>query len=108
MRPGALRHYVTFYSDTSGDETIDPTWTAVAHLTDWPSNVVAESGQEGYGRSDSQLEATTSYLITTRYSADITPRLQIVDHLGRTHVIKSVIDVEGRERQIEIRTTGVN
>jgi len=108
MKPGRLRHYVTFYEDTSSSESLVPTWTAVSHLTDWPSQVVPESGAESYGRNENQIEATTTYTIRTRFSADITPRLQVVDHLSRTHTIVSVVDVDGLGRWLEIKTTGVN
>ncbi len=105
MKPGRLRHYVTFYEDTSTDETLDPTWSAVAHLTDWPCDVVPISSSESYSRNETQIEATTTHLITTRYSADITARLQVVDHLGNTHTIETVVDVDGRGRDLELKTT---
>lgn len=105
MRAGRLRHNCTFYEDTSDDESLDAIWTAVGHLTDWPCNVVPVSGAETFSRNDTQLEATTTHKIETRYSADITTRLQIVDHLGNTHTIESVIDKDGRARQLELKTT---
>ena len=108
MRSGTLRHRCTFYEDTADDETIDPTWAKVAKLTDWPCNVVPSGADESDSRNESQIESTTDFTINTRYHADITSRLQMIDHKNRTHTISNVISQDGHDRELMLKTTVVN
>ena len=107
MRAGRLRHLIDFYQDDADSETIDPDWVVVDKLKNWPADVVQLSAQETAARLRDQIEVTATHQVTTRYHADITEALQLVDHLGRTHAISQVIDNDGRQRSLTLQTTVV-
>lgn len=105
-RAGRLRHYCDFIEDTSADGSETPTFdTNNPTLANWPCNVYDVAGQETFrGR---QLEATTTHVVDTRYSATITATMQIVDHLSRTLEIISITDRSGRQRYLELHCAEV-
>jgi len=100
---GMLRHKITIeqfatVADGGGGSTI--TWTATAANTNIWSKVRPASGNERFHAM--RTEADTTHVIITRWKTGITPAMR-VNFNGRLMQIKSVINVEERDKWMEIR-----
>lgn len=101
MRAGTLRERVelVWFQPTDGGEWGQPhgTWTTWA--TVW-ANVTATGGGEIV--KDDAPQASTTYTVRMRYRDDVTAEDRLVRR-GKTLEIVSVIDPDGRRRELLIQ-----
>lgn len=103
MRAGRLRHSVTLQSksvsrDAAGGESI--TWTTFA--TVW-AEVQPLSGREYVAMR--QAQADVAVRVRMRYVAGVNPAMRVV-HGSAIYNVLEVIDVAGRQRELELMCTG--
>jgi SPP1 family predicted phage head-tail adaptor len=100
---GMLRHKIniesfTAVSDGAGGSTV--TWAATpANTNIWCKVRPASGGERFYAM---RTEADTTHVIITRWKTGITPAMR-VNFGGRLMQIKSVINIEERDKWMEIR-----
>lgn len=103
MRAGRLRHSVTLQSksvsrDAAGGESI--MWTTFA--TVW-AEVQPLSGREYVAMR--QAQADVAVRVRMRYVAGVNPAMRVV-HGSAIYNVLEVIDVWGRQRELELMCTG--
>ena len=98
MRAGELRHRVELQEKTETQTAlgVTETWRTVATL--W-ADVRDLAGREYYAAAQTQTEVTTRVRI--RYRAGVTPAWRLL-HGARTLEIRSVIDPDGRRRELQL------
>ncbi len=100
VRAGVLRHRITIQEDTGtinkvGQKTA--TWTTLA--TEW----AREEGLSGIERfAAQQVVAQLSYKVTIRFRSDINETHRILLASGALLDIQSVLDPDGRRRELQI------
>jgi head-tail adaptor len=110
-----FRHRVTFYSDVSNDDTVEPSWVIVSNLSppystaNWPCNIRPTAGGEViYGQ---QLQEETTILIECRWAKDIeiTNRMRAKnDVTSDWYEINHVRNVHLRNRFLLLECTEVD
>ena len=95
---------MTIKQDTSTDDTVDPSYTAL--LSAVPCSIVPVGGGERYqGR---QLRAETDYIIETRFYSNLTTQMICVNDVDSTeYTIKRIHNVNGRSRYFLIEAESV-
>lgn len=99
MQSGRLRHRVTIQEqavirNSYGEEIV--TWVDVA--TVWASVLPGSSG-ERFLASASREQATATHTVRIRYRAGLNPKMRLIWD-GRTLNIESIIDPDGRRRDL--------
>ena len=99
MRSGRLRHYCTIQTSTeainTGGQPIK-TWSSL--VDNIPCNVMGVTGQESI--RGTQVDATATHLVETRFRSDVTTKMRVIDHRSRTLEVVAIVDKSGRERHM--------
>jgi len=102
MRSGALRHRVTFKRATDTDDALGAPIPSLADLATVWANVKPLAGIERY--SAMQTQAGVDHMIECRYVSDISDLApdDVATWGSITFDIKSVINVRGRNSQLQV------
>lgn len=100
----AYRHRIKRLQDTSADGAQVPTYSTVG--SGYPCHVIPRAGFEA--RRGRQIEAIVTHVIELRYYPNFKPN-DIIENeeTGQRYSIKSVIDLDGYKRQMEIHCVEV-
>ena len=100
-RAGELRHRVSIERLTSylGQWGHESAWRSIA--TVWAS-VVATDGGEKFDVKTSGVDSSMTHTVRMRFRADLTTKDRLV-HRGQRLEIVSVIDPDGRRRELALK-----
>ena len=98
MQAGKLRHLISIEqpSETTGNAVVS--WNTVAEVH---ADIQGLTGSETSG-----LRADAEYAVRIRFREDITPRMRL-NHHGKKLGIISVVDPDGRRRELIIMATAI-
>ena len=104
MRSGTLRHKVTIQTMTDGKDAVgSPTETASTLAKVWAAITPLNAGE--VFRAD-HFEGDVTHRIRLRYRAGITPKMRVI-YGSRTFDIRSVLNVDERNRELELAVTEI-
>lgn len=96
MRAGTLRHRVIVQRDVAEIGAESKQYDD--YLKNQPANVTDVAGGQMF--RGKQLESTTTHAVEMRFDARIKPDMVIIDHMSRTLTINSILDFDGRQRDM--------
>lgn len=104
MRSGLLRHKVLLQSMTDGKDTDGaPSETPTALASVWAA-IRPVNANEVFRAA--HFEGDVTHIITIRYRSDVTPKTRIL-YGTRVFDIRSVLNVEERNRELELTATEI-
>ena len=101
LAAGDLRHVISLQTKTTAtDEFGGDVFTWEDTVTGVRCKKTPLSGKERMQSKAEYSEITTRFRL--RYRTGITPAMRIVESTGEVHEIISVVDIDGRKRELEI------
>lgn len=104
MRTGKLRQRVTLQQGTASQNSFGEsviTWSTLA--TVWADVVpLLTQAREQFAQGGDQMQAKAPYQARLRYRAGLSPATNRIIWEGRTLEIESVLDPDGRNREMAV------